>query len=158
MNLFSNKQKDYNLSPIEESAIHILENKNKMLETQLIEIMKNNTRLAEENRMYRDFIRKIGGKISETAETVPDFTHHWSENPDQRSYRTFKHYDIERFQFILDNPSKSIIETWEKLIENGILDTYDREHNKVFNNLDLSKLSDSDYFYIAMEIRRLLNR
>lgn len=147
-------------SPIEEAEKFYQHenNKIKMLETQLIEIMKNNSRLAEENKMFREFINKIGGRISETAETVPDFTHHWSENPDQCSYRTFKHYDIERFQFILDNPSKSIIETWEKLMENGILDTYDRETNKVFNKLDLSNLNDSDYFYIAIEIRRLLNK
>jgi hypothetical protein len=145
------------MTPIEE-AEEFYQNENnkiKMLETQLIEVMKNNTRLAEENRMFRDFISKIGGKIQESGEHVPDFKHHWSENPDQRSYRTFRHYDIDRFRFILDNPSKSIIEMWEKLIENGVLDTYDREHNKAFMKLDLSKLNDSDYFYIASEISRL---
>ena len=147
-------------SPIEEAEEFYQHenNKIKMLETQLIEVMKNNSRLAEENRMFREFINKIGGMIQESIEHVPDFTQHWSENPDQRSYRTFRHYDIERFQFILDNPSKSIIETWQTLMEKGILDTYDRETNKVFNNLDLSKLNDSDYFYIAMEIRRLCNK
>ena len=148
------------LSPIEE-AEEFYQNENnkiKMLETQLIEVMKNNTRLAEENRMYRDFINKIGGKIQENVEHVPDFKHHWSENPDQRSYRTFQHYDIDRFRFILDNPSKSIIEMWEKLMENGVLDTYDREHNRAFMKLDLSKLNDGDYFYIASEITRLTRR
>ena len=133
-------------------------NKIKMLETQLIEVMKNNTRLTEENRMYRDFISKIGGKIQESVEHTPDFTHQWSENPDQSSYRTFKHYDIDRFRFILDNPSKSIIEMWEKLMKNGVLDTYDREHNKAFMRLDLSNLNDSDYFYIAAEISRLVRK
>ena len=148
------------LSPIEE-AEEFYQNENnkiKMLETQLIEVMKNNSRLAEENRMFRDFINKMGGKIQESVEHVPDFKHHWTENPDQRSYRTFKHYDIDRFRFVLDNPSNTIIEMWEKLMKNGVLDTYDRETNKVFNKLDLSKLNDSDYFYIAMEIRRLLNK
>jgi hypothetical protein len=148
------------VSPIEEAEEFYQRenNKIKMLETQLIEVMKNNVRLAEENRMYRDFISKVGGKIQESVEHVPDFKHHWSENPDQRSYRTFRHYDIDRFRFILDNPSKSIIEMWEKLMENGVLDTYDREHNKAFMKLDLSKVNDSDYFYIAAEISRLIRK
>ena len=148
------------LSPIEEAEEFYQHenNKIKMLETQLIEVMKNNLKLAEENRMFREFINKIGGKIQESVEHAPDFKQHWSENPDQRSYRTFRHYDIDRFRFILDNPSKSIIEMWEKLMENGVLDTYDREHNRVFMDLDLSKLNDSDYFYIASEISRLIRR
>ena len=148
------------VSPIEEAEEFYQHenNKIKMLETQLIEVMKNNSRLAEENRMFREFINKIGGNIQENVEHVPDFKHHWSENPDQRSYRTFRHYDIDRFRFILDNPSKSIIEMWEKLIENGVLDTLDREHNRAFMKLDLSKLDDSDYFYIAAEISRLTKR
>ena len=147
-------------SPIEEAEEFYQHenNKIKLLETQLIEVMKNNSKLAEENRMYRDFITKIGGKIRESVEDVPDFKHHWSENPDQRSYRTFRHYDIDRFRFILDNPSKSIIEMWEKLMENGVLDTYDREHNRAFMKLDLSKLNDGDYFYIASEISGLIRR
>ena len=148
------------LSPIEE-AEEFYQNENnkiKMLETQLIEVMKNNTRLAEENRIFREFISKIGGKIQESVEHIPDFKHHWSENPDQRSYRTFKHYDIDRFRFTLDNPSKSIIEIWEKLMENGVLDTYDREHNRAFMNLDLSKLNNLDYFYITSEITRLIRK
>ena len=148
------------ISPIEEAEEFYQHenNKIKILETQLIEVMKNNTRLAEENRIFREFINKIGGKIQENVEHVPDFSHHWSEKPDQRSYRTFKHYDIDRFRFILDNPSKSIIEMWEKLMENGVLDTYDREHNKAFMKLDLSKLNDMDYFYIVSEISRLIRR
>ena len=56
-----------------------------------------------------------------------------------------KHYEIDRFRFILDNPSKSIIEMWEKLMENGVLDTYDREHNRAFMRLDLSKLNNMEY-------------
>jgi hypothetical protein len=44
---------------------------------------------------------------------------------------------------------------WEKLMENGVLDTYDREHNRAFMKLDLSKLNDRDYFYIASEITGL---
>ena len=148
------------ISPLEEAEEFYQHenNKIKMLETQLIEVMKNNSKLAEENRMFREFINKIGGKIQESVEHVPDFTYQWSENPDQSSYRTFKHYEIDRFRFILDNPSKSIIEMWEKLMENGVLDTYDREHNRAFMNLDLSKLNDRDYFYIASEIVRLIRR
>ena len=145
------------MTPIEEAEEFYQKenNKIKMLETQLIEVMKNNTRLAEENRMFRDFINKIGVKIQESVEHVPDFKHHWSENPDQLSYRTFRHYDIDRFRFILDNPSKSIIEMWKKLMENGILDTYDREHNKIFMHVDMSKLDECDYFYLAQEATRL---
>lgn len=145
-------------SPIEKSEEFYQHenNKIKMLETQLAEVMKNNSRLTEENRMFREFINKIGGKIQESVEHVPDFKHHWSENPDQHSYRTFRNYEIDRFRFILDNPSKSTIEMWEKLMENGILDTYDREHNRAFMKLDLSKLNDKDYFYIASEISRLI--
>ena len=148
------------VSPIEEAEEFYQHenNKIKMLEIQLIEVMKNNSRLAEENRMFREFISKIGSKIKESVEHVPDFNHQWSENPDQISYRTFKYYDIDRFRFVLDNPSKSIIDIWENLMENAVLDIYVRELNRAFMKLDLSKLYDAVYFYIASEISRLSRR
>ena len=126
-----------------------------MLQHQLIEIMKNNGRLAEENKMFREFISNIGGKIKEETIKEPDFKEGFSDSPEHIAYRTYQHYDIDRFRFIIDNPSKTIIEMWEKLMENGVLDTYDREHNKMFMKLDLSKLDESDYFYLAYEAARL---
>ena len=117
--------------------------------------MKNNSRLAEENRMFREFITKIGGKIKEETIKEPDLKEGFSDSPEHIAYRTFQHYDIDSFRFILDNPSKAIIEMWEKLMENGVLDTYDREHNKIFMHADISKLDECDYFYLAQEAMRL---
>ena len=143
------------MTPIEEAEFHRLANANNMLQHQLIEIMKNNGRLAEENKMFREFITKIGGKIKEETIKEPDFKEGFSDSPEHIAYRTFQHYDIDRFRFVLDNPSGTIIEMWEKLMENGVLDTYDREHNKVFMRADISKLDESDYFYLAYEAARL---
>ena len=143
------------MTPIEEAELHRLANVNNMLQNQLIEIMKNNGRLAEENKLFRDFITKIGGKIKEETIKEPDFKKGFSDSPEHIAYRTFQHYDIDRFRFVLDNPSKSTIEMWEKLMENGVLDTYDREHNKIFMRADISKLDECDYFYLAQEAVRL---
>ena len=143
------------MTPIEEAEVHRLVNANNMLQHQLIEIMKNNGRLAEENKMFRDFIIKIGGNIKETTVKEPDFKASFSDSPESVAYRTFQHYDIDRFRFVLNNPSKTILEMWQKLMENGVLDTYDREHNKVFMHVDISKLNESDYFYLAQEAMRL---
>ena len=143
------------MTPIEEAEFHRLANANTMLQHQLIEIMRNNGKLVEENKMFRDFITKIGGKIKETTVKEPDFEVGFSDSPEHTAYRTYQHYDIDRFRFILDNPSKSIIEMWEKLMENGVLDTYDREHNKIFMRADISKLDECDYFYLAQEAARL---
>ena len=136
-----------------------LKEQNDSFESQLINVLKNNHQLKEENRMLRDFIEKIGAKIEETTHREIDFSDpDWKTNPLARKYKTFQRYAIDRFEFILDSPSESIIDNWKTLMKNGILDIYDRETNKVFNKLDLSKLNDSDYFYIAMEIRRLCNK
>ncbi len=143
------------MTPIEEAELHRLANANNMLQHQLIEIMKNNGRLAEENRMFREFISKIGGKIKEETIKEPDFKVGFSDSPEHIAYRTYQHYDIDRFRFVIDNPSKTIIKMWEKLMENGVLDTYDREHNKIFMRADISKLDEGDYFYIAQEAAKL---
>ena len=135
-----------------------LKEQNDSLEAQLINVLKNNLQLKEENRMLREFIEKIGAKIEETTHKQIDFSDpDWKTNPLARKYKTFQRYEIDRFQFILEDPSETIIDTWKTLMVNGVLDTYDREANKVFNKLDLSKLNDGDYFYIASEISRLIH-
>ena len=144
------------MTTFESNEIKRLQEENHSLETQLLNIIQNNAKLAGENKMFRDFIERLGVKIKETTKEEISFDRKpWSKTAESIATRTYQHYDIERFQFILDNPSKSIIETWEELMRNGILDTYDRETNKVFNKLDLSKLDESDYFYLAQEAMRL---
>ena len=107
--------------------------------------------------MLRDFIAGIGAKIKETVREEISFDRKlWAKTSDTFATRTYQHYTIDRFQFIVENPSSTIVATWEDLMKNGILDNFDRETNKAFFKLDLSKLNESDYFYLACEARRLI--
>ena len=138
------------------NEIKRLQEENHALETQLLNIITNNTKLAAENTMLRDFIAGIGAKIKETVREEISFDRRpYTKTPDTFATRTYNHYDIDRFQFIVENPSPTILATWEDLMKNGILDNFDRENNKAFFKLDLSKLDESDYFYLACEARRL---
>ena len=145
------------MSEFESNEIKRLQEENHALETQLLNIITNNTKLAAENTMLRDFIAGIGAKIKETVREEISFDKGpWTKTPNTFTTRTYNHYDIDRFQFIVENPSSSTLATWEDLMKNGILDNFDRETNKAFFKLDLSKLDESDYFYIACEARRLI--
>ena len=147
------------MTEFESNEIKRLQEENHMLETQLLNIITNNTKLTAENTMLREFIAGIGAKIKETTREEISFDKKpWTKTADSFATRTYQHYTIDRFQFIIENPSPTIVATWEDLMKNGVLDTLDREHNRTFMKIDLSKLDDSDYFYIASEISRLTRR
>lgn len=145
------------MTEFESNEIKRLQEENHMLETQLLNIITNNTKLTAENTMLREFIVGIGAKIKETVREEISFDRKpWSKTAESFATRTYQHYTIDRFQFIVENPSPTIVATWEDLMKNGVLDTLDRETNKAFFKLDLSKLNESDYFYLACEARRLI--
>ena len=144
------------MTKFESNEIKRLQEENHALETQLFNIITNNTKLAAENTMLRDFIAGIEAKIKETTKEEISFDRKpWSKTAESFATRTYQHYTIDRFQFIVENPSPTIVATWEDLMKNGVLDIYDREHNRIFMKADLSKLDEGDYFYLAQEAMRL---
>lgn len=110
----------------------------KKYEVQAIELMIQNRKLHEENKLLLDFIRNLGIKISSEICEYKDWKKGWVR---------FKRVAIDKCEFVIPEPTEEQIDDWKYRLEMGVLSRLDRmEHPKLVH----ADLTDKDSFEVKM--------
>ena len=110
----------------------------KKYEVQAMELMIQNHKLHEENKLLLEFIKKLGIKISSELSAYKDWKEGWVR---------FKRVSIDKCEFVIPEPSEDQIEDWNYRLELGVLSRLDRmEHPRLIH----ADLTDKDPFEVKM--------
>lgn len=110
-------------------------------ETQAIQLMIQNQKLHEENKMLLDFIKNLGIKISSELCEYKDWKEGWLR---------FKRVIIDRCEIHIPEPSKEQVDDWKWELEKGLLSRLDRmEHPRLIH----ADFTNKDPFEVKMVMR-----
>ena len=110
----------------------------KKYEVQAIELMIENHKLHEENKLLLDFIKNLGIKIFSEISEYKDWKEGWVR---------FKRVTIDKCEFVIPEPTKEQIDDWKYRLEQGLLSRLDQmEHPRLIH----ADLTDKDPFEVKV--------
>lgn len=115
----------------------------KKYEVQAIELMIENHKLHEENKLLLDFIKNLGIKISSELCEYKDWKEGWLR---------LKRVAVDRCEFVIPEPTKEQIDDWKYRLEQGVLSRLNTLEHPRLIHVDLT---DKDPFEVKVFTKEL---